>query len=207
MGWWTDRVVPRMVERALRGEEVGHYRAKVCAGLHGTVVELGFGSGLNIAHYPRGVERVLAIEPSDTGWELSSERRTASPVPIERCGLDAQHLGFDDGSVDVVLSTFTLCTIPDPGAAVAEVRRVLRHGGTFHFLEHGLSPEPRVAAWQSVMSPVNTALAGGCHLDRRIDRLMTDGGLLLENLDAGYLALSAPRSQRYGFVGRAAKGD
>ncbi|MDP5228520.1 MULTISPECIES: class I SAM-dependent methyltransferase [Arthrobacter] len=201
MGWWTERVVPRMVDRALRGPEVAPYRRTVCGGLHGTVLELGFGSGLNIPYYPQEVQRVLAIEPSDTAWELSAERRARSSIPVERGGRDAQLLDFDDASVDVALSTFTLCTIPDPAAALAEVRRVLRPGGTFHFVEHGRSPDAGVAAWQNVMSPVNTACAGGCHLTRQIDRLVIDAGLSMENLDVGYLAVPAPMSQRYGFVG------
>ncbi|MFJ3958473.1 class I SAM-dependent methyltransferase [Arthrobacter sp. NPDC090010] len=194
-----------MIDKSLSNPALSSYRSTVCSGLYGQVVELGFGSGLNIGHYPPAVERVAAIEPSDTAWELSAGRRDSSPVPIERQGRDAQSLPCGDGSVDAILSTFTLCTIPDPVAALREVRRVLRRGGTFAFLEHGRSPDRAVAGWQKVIGPLNTRFAGGCHLGRQIDRLIADAGLTLVTGDAGYLDVSAPKSQRYGFVGTARK--
>src|SRR5947207_2197277 len=147
MGFWTDRVVPRITDRALSTAEVMEMRTLVCAGLRGRVLEIGFGSGLNTGAYPAEVDRVDAVEPSDLGWALSAVRRAGSRVPVERVGLDGQRLAAEDGQYDAVLSTFTLCTIPDVDRALAEVARVLRPGGALHFLEHGLAPDGGVERW------------------------------------------------------------
>ena len=143
MGVWTERVVPRLTDRALATGRSVSCATAVCAGLSGRVLELGFGSGLNLPHLPPEVAAVDAVEPADVGWALSERRRARSRVPVERTGLDGQRLAAPDASYDGVLSTFTLCTIPDVAAALDEVRRVLRPGGTFHFLEHGLAPDAR----------------------------------------------------------------
>lgn len=181
MGVYTDRVLPRLIDVVL-GRGVEGLRAEVCAGLHGTVVEIGFGSGRNVAHYPAAVTRVLAVEPSPGGRALAADRIAASAVPVQWVGLDGQRLPLADGSVDTALVTWTLCTIPDVAAALAEVRRVLRPGGTLHLVEHGLSPRPGVAAWQHRLGPVWGRLAGGCHLDRPIPDLLTGAGFELEEL-------------------------
>ena len=204
MGFWGDRVVPRVVDRAGSGPELQELRARACDGLHGRVLELGFGSGLNLRHYPDTVSVVLAVEPSDVGWALSEERRARSPLPVERSGLDGQSLAEDDASVDCVLSTLTLCTIPDATAALAEVRRVLRPGGRLHFLEHGLAPDPGVAAWQRRLDPLQGRLFGGCHLTRDVPALVTEAGLDVDDVEARYLegpAVSRPWT--HGFLGRA----
>ena len=139
----------------------------MCSGLSGRVLEIGFGSGLNVSAYPDAGHRPSsAVEPSDLGWELSAERRSGSAVPVERVGLDGQRLAAADATYDAVLSTFTLCTIPDVATALAEVRRVLRPGGALHVLEHGLAPDPRVAAWQRRLNRLQGRIAGGCHLTR-----------------------------------------
>lgn len=205
MGLWTDRVVPHLVERSLSTSDVMELRTEACASLVGRVLELGFGSGLNVGSYPPAVARVDAVEPSDVGWQMSERRRRGAAVPIERVGLDGQRLGVEDSSYDSVLSTFTLCTIPDLSAALAEVRRVLRPGGAFHFLEHGRSPEPAVARWQRRLDPWERRLAGGCHLSRDIPVLVEGAGLEVAVLSAAYLA--GPRIGRpwtYVFSGRAA---
>jgi ubiquinone/menaquinone biosynthesis C-methylase UbiE len=162
-------------------------RREVCAGLSGRVLELGFGSGLNIDAYPPAVTAVDAVEPSDVGWRLSEERRARATVPIQRVGLDGQRLDAPDASYDAVLSTFTLCTIPDVRAALAEVRRVLRPGGRVHVVEHGLAPEPRVVVWQRRMEPLQKRMAAGCHLTRDVPALLTEAGLRIERLDQDYL--------------------
>lgn len=187
MGVWTDQVVPRIVDRALDSAQLRQVRARVCAGLAGEVLEIGFGSGLNAPHYPAAVTRVVAVEPSDVGWRLARSRLAEAAVPVQRAGLDGQALPLADHSVDAALSTFTLCTIPDVGAALAEVRRVLRPGGALHFLEHGRAPDVGVRRWQERLEPVQRRLAGGCHLGRPIDRLLRDAGFRLERLQQGYL--------------------
>jgi len=162
-------------------------RREVCEGLAGRVLEIGFGSGLNIAAYPAAVTAVDAVEPSDLAWEMSADRRARSGVPVERVGLDGERLDAADASYDAALSTFTLCTIPDVASALAEVRRVLRPGGVLHVLEHGLAPEPKVAAWQRRLNGLQGRIGGGCHLNRDAPALMVDAGLTVERLDQAYL--------------------
>ncbi|MRJ76612.1 methyltransferase domain-containing protein [Aeromicrobium sp. SMF47] len=188
MGLWTDRVVPHLVERSLSVGEVMERREQLCVELQGRVLEIGFGSGLNIEKYPASVESVAAVEPSDVAWRMSAGRRAASPVRITRSGLDGQTLAEDDSSFDAVLSTFTLCTIPDVDRALREVRRVLRPGGSFVFLEHGLAPGPGVARWQRRLDPLERRIAGGCHLSRDVPALISSVGLQITGLDAHYLA-------------------
>lgn len=200
MGVWSDRVVPRMADRMLSGHEIGELREQACAPLHGRVLEIGFGSGLNIRWYPRAVESVAAVETSDVGWSLSERRRARTDRPIERRGLDGQRLDEPDASYDAVLLTFTLCTVPDPALALAEVRRVVRPEGVLCVLEHGLSPDAGVARWQRRLEPVQRRLAGGCHLTRDIEALVTGAGFEMTHLETSYLegpGISRPWSYGY----------
>jgi ubiquinone/menaquinone biosynthesis C-methylase UbiE len=160
----------------LDNDEVAELRAQACAGLHGRVLEVGFGSGLDVPHYPSAVTSVSAVEPSDIAWRKAAPRVQGGRVVVRREGLDGQRLTLDDASHDSALSAFTLCTIPDAGAALAEIRRVLRPGGRLHFLEHGLSEDPGVATWQHRLTPLNKAMVGGCHLDRPIALMIEDAG-------------------------------
>lgn len=176
MGIWNDRVVPRLVDASLRSHEVGELRTRACAGLRGRVVEIGFGSGLNIRFYPAEVSEVSAVEPSDVGWRLSEPRRGRSAVPVRRSGLDGQHVAEADDSHDAALVTFSLCTIPDPVLALQEVRRVVRPGGRLHFVEHGLAPETGVRRWQRRLEPLQRRTAGGCHLTRDVVAILAEGG-------------------------------
>lgn len=187
MGRWEERVVPHLVDRALDNRFVDRERALVCAGLTGEVLELGFGSGLNTGHYPEAVTRVTAVEPSQRGWDMSADRRGRSPVPVVRGDLDGQRLSAGDASYDAVLSTFTLCTIPEPALALAEVRRVLRPGGALHVLEHARSPQDGVRRWQRRLDPVQRRVAGGCHLTRDVVGLLRDAGFEVRVDRAAYL--------------------
>ena len=186
MGLYGDHVLPRIVNVVCAMKVARPQRERVCAGLHGEVVEIGFGSGLNVPFYPPSVGRVAAIEPADLGWRLARERVDASPVPVERAGLDGQRLPFPDDSFDTALSTWTMCTIPDLEAALREVRRVLRPGGTLHFVEHGLAPDPGVQRWQHRLEPLQKRLFGGCHLTRPMSALITGAGFEIAELDVFY---------------------
>jgi SAM-dependent methyltransferase len=204
MGIWGDRLLPRVLDSMDSAPEITRYRADVCAGLHGTVLEIGFGSGLNVPHYPAEVTEVLAVEPSDTAWTLSGRRREESGVPVRRSGLDGQRLAETDASVDSVLSTLTLCTVPDAARALSEVRRVLRPGGTVHVFEHGVAPDARVERWQHRLEPVQKRVFGGCHLTRDVPGLLTDAGFRLDEVAARYLEV--PRVTRpwsFGYLVRA----
>ena len=206
MAFWTERVVPRIVDRALSTDDVMGLRELACAGLRGRVLEIGFGSGLNTGLCPAEVERIDAVEPSDLGWELSARRRAGSRVPIERTGLDGQRLAAADEQYDAVLSTFTLCTIPDVELALAEVRRVLRPGGTLHFLEHGRAPDAGVERWQHRIDPVQRRVFGGCHLSRDIPALVAGAGLAVGDVLAEYQpGPGVMRPWTFGYLGTAEK--
>lgn len=183
MPFYTDQVVPRLTDKMLGTRAVTELRRRAVDGLHGEVVEIGFGSGLNVPWYPPDVTTVYAVDPSAVARELSAGRVAASAVKVEFVGLDGASLPLEDASVDAALSTFTLCTIPDVAGALNEVRRVLRPGGTFHFLEHGLCPEPDVARNQRRFNGIQQRLCGGCHLDRPIDALIEEAGFELAELD------------------------
>jgi SAM-dependent methyltransferase len=188
MGCYADRVLPRIIDVACGVKTAGPLRRRVCEGLTGEVLEIGFGTGHNVPYYPPTVTGVTAIEPSDLGWRLAGKRVRASSIPVRRAGLDGQSLPFVDDSFDAALSTWTLCTIPDAEAALREVRRVLRPGGTLHFLEHGLAPEedPGVRRWQHRLEPVNKRLFGGCHLTRPTADLVTAAGFTITDMDVFY---------------------
>ena len=202
MGLWTDRLLPRLVDRALATPEVDARRARTLIGAHGRVLEIGFGSGLNLRHYPPEVEQVLAVEPSDVAWRLAGPRMAPGTPPVQRVGLDGSRLPVADGTVDGVVSTFTLCTIPDVATALTEVRRVLRPGGRLHFLEHGRAPEEPVRRWQRRLQPLQSRVVGGCRLDRPIDALVAAAGLEIVELTTGYG--DGPKPFSYLYRGRAA---
>jgi len=205
MAWWTEHVVPRVTDATLRGRAVGESRARTCAGLTGRVLELGFGGGLNLVHLPPEVESIGAVEPSDLGWRLSERRRARSRVPVDRVGLDGQAVAAEDASYDGALCTFTLCTIPDPLAALAEVRRLVRRGGTFAFLEHGLAPDEGTQRWQQRLDPWQQRFAGGCHLTRDPAALVEQSGMRLLEVETGDLpGFSGPAALTFGYLGTAA---
>ena len=187
MGLWERHVLPRIVDKSLGTRDVHALRAKACRPLSGRVLELGFGSGLNLEHLPAEVTELSAVEPSDTAWRLAQPRRDASRVPVTRSGLDGERLSEPDDSFDHVLVTFVLCTIPDHRAALREVHRVLRPGGQVSFVEHGRSPEDSVARWQRRLEPVQKRLAGGCHLTRDPVRDLEAARLKVVDVDASYL--------------------
>jgi ubiquinone/menaquinone biosynthesis C-methylase UbiE len=203
MGIYEDHVLPRVIDVMLGTKAIGKLRARAMEGLSGTVVELGFGSGTNVPWYPSAVDRVLAVDPSEVGQKLSAKRRARSSIPVEFVGLDGQALPIDDASVDNVLSTWTLCTIPDAGAALAEVRRVLKPGGRLFFLEHGLSPDPKVANRQHRWNPVQRRIAGGCNLDRDIGALVAESGLAVDDLAT--FAIPGPKALSWMYAGHGRK--
>ena len=186
MGVYGEQILPRLINVTCGLKAVEPLRRRVCEGLEGDVVEIGFGSGFNVPFYPERVARVAAVEPADLGWKLAAKRLRATSVPVQRSGLDGESLPFEDDSYDSALSTWTLCTIPDVAAALREIRRVLKPGGTLHFLEHGLAPDEPVRRWQHRLEPIEKRVFGGCHLTRPVVQLLTSAGFTISEVDEFY---------------------
>jgi SAM-dependent methyltransferase len=186
MSLYRDHILPHLMDRACGGAELHEWRVSAALGLFGTVVEIGFGSGRSVEAYPPEVTLVYAIEPAAVSRRLAERRIAASAVRVEHIGLNGESIPLDDDSCDCALSTFTLCTIPDVGGALSELRRVVRPGGRLHFLEHGLSPDPSTAAWQRRMEPIQKRVADGCHLTRNPVALVRDAGFEIERVESGY---------------------
>jgi ubiquinone/menaquinone biosynthesis C-methylase UbiE len=205
VGIYERQVVPRFINLFMGTKGFAKLRQRTVGALEGEVLEVGFGSGLNVPHYPDAVTKVYAVDPSEVGRRLAAKRIAESPVPIESVGLDGEHLPLADDSVDAALMTWTLCTIPHPDQALQEIRRVLRPGGRLHFIEHGHAPDPKVQRWQRRLNPVQRRIAGGCHLDRHIDELIADAGFEIDQLKQFYVA--GPKSMSYMYAGQAVSPD
>lgn len=203
MGLYSERVLPHLIDWSCRSADLRPWRARVTAGLTGKVVELGFGSGLNVDFYPGGVELVYAVEPAEVALRLAQKRIEKSGITIDHIGRDAQHIPLESESCDSALSTFTLCTIPDVHLALGEVHRVMRPDASFHFLEHGLADDARVARWQRLLEPLQLRLADGCHLTREPAELVREAGFVIDQVEQRYAA--GPRPWSWITIGVAVK--
>jgi ubiquinone/menaquinone biosynthesis C-methylase UbiE len=184
--WYDERALPRLIDVICSARGLQPLRREVLARCAGTVVEIGFGSGTNLACYPDAVTKLFAVEPSARAVELASERIAASPIDIEVIRGDTPSIPLPDRSVDAAVSTYTLCTVPDPLGTLRELRRVLGPGGTLHVLEHGLAPDQRVQRVQRAYEPLHRRLAGGCHLTRTPTELVTAAGFEIVHTRSWY---------------------
>lgn len=187
MGFYQRRVLPRLIDFALNNRIVNEERRKCLDGVRGRVVELGFGSGLNLRFYPATVERLVAIDPSEDAAKIARKRISSCPFPVEYHASSGERIEAEDESFDSAVTTFTLCTIPNVAAALSELRRVLKRGSHFFFLEHGRAVDAKVAHRQQRWEPVQRRIGGGCHLTRKIDELIADAGFEIRSLESYYV--------------------
>lgn len=193
MGLYSKHIFPRVLEWSLGRAEVSDERRLTLADLTGSVLEIGFGTGLNIPHYPAAVTRLTIIDPELMLPDRVRSRIAGAGIPVEQMQLDASgRLPFDDASFDAAVSTFTLCTIPNPLPALMEIGRVIKPGGPFVFLEHGRSDDARVAKRQDFFNPIHKIIACGCNMNRPIDQIIKQAGLNIVSLDR-YLMPETPR--------------
>jgi ubiquinone/menaquinone biosynthesis C-methylase UbiE len=185
----------------MRNKVASRYRAQLVPQARGTVLEVGVGSGLNLPFYGHGVESLFALDPSEALLKMARSRARAAPFPVDFIARSGEEIPLPDDSVDTVVTTWTLCTIPDPGRALREMRRVLRPRGALLFAEHGIAPDAGVRAWQSRLDRVWRRLAGGCHLTRDAAALVRASGFDIARLETGYA--DAPRVLGFMSVGRA----
>ncbi len=206
MSFYERVVLPRFLNCACGTKPIMKQREKVVPKAEGTVLEIGIGTGLNLPYYdPAKIERVIGLDPSEDAWRMAGDKAKDMPFDVEFIGLPGEEIPLDENSVDTVLVTYSLCTIPDPVAALKGMARVLRPGGQLVFCEHGEAPDEGVRRWQARVNPLWSKLAGGCNLNRPIPSLLGQGGFELAGLEQMYLP-STPRIAGYNYWGSAAPG-
>jgi ubiquinone/menaquinone biosynthesis C-methylase UbiE len=201
MGFYQRRIVPWLTHLSMRQEQLLPFRQQAVGAAEGRVLEIGAGSGLNLPLYRGLVSSVIGLEPSPELLRMARSRASAAVVPVTLLDASAEAIPLDAGSIDTVVTTWTLCTIPDASRALAEMRRVLKVGGTLVFVEHGRAPEPGVARWQDRLDPLWSRLAGGCHLNRKMDDLLTQAGFRIDTLKNP--RLPGPPTHTFLYQGRA----
>jgi len=187
MGFYRNVILPKLCDLSMRNKRLRPYRERVIGAAEGRVLEIGAGSGLNLQLYRSGATEVLALEPDQNLLRMAERNAKNAPRPVTFLEASAEHIPLDDASVDTVVATWTLCTIPDAVGALREARRVLKAAGRRMFVEHGLAPERNVQKWQNGLTPVWMRITGGCHLNRPIAQIIETAGFAIETLDTGYL--------------------
>jgi len=199
MGFYGKYVLPTLIELAMKNKAAQAERVRFVPRASGEVLEIGVGSGLNIPIYGSGVRKLYALDPSAELLRMAGRRAERAAFPVKLLQHPAEAIPLGDGTVDSVVTTWTLCSIPDAAAALREVRRVLRPAGRLIFIEHGRSTDPSVVRWQDRVTPLWRKISGGCHLNRPIDRLLSQGGFKVSELECGYMA--GPRIGAYLYRG------
>ncbi len=205
MGFYDRHILPSLLNVVMGAKPITYQRKKVVPRAEGRVLEIGFGAGHNLPFYdPRKVTHLWALEPSLEYRAKAAERVAQSPIPIEFLDLPGEQIPLEDESVDNILVTYTMCTIPDVRAALSQMRRVLKPGGTMIFCEHGKAPDANVEKWQHRIEPVWKKISGGCHLARPIPELVTEGGFAIGDMETMYLP-GTPRWGGFNYWGSATK--
>ena len=201
MSFYQRYVIPRLTHLAMGQKQLGPFRQRVLGAAEGRVLEIGVGSGLNFSLYRDTVKSVIGLEPSPGLLRMARPRAAAAGVSITLLDSSAEAIPLDSASIDTVVTTWTLCTIPNAPAALGEMRRVLKPGGALLFVEHGRAPEPGVARWQDRLDPLWSRLAGGCHLNRKMDDLITGNGFRMATLTN--VRIPGPRTHTFLYEGSA----
>jgi ubiquinone/menaquinone biosynthesis C-methylase UbiE len=204
MGLYSRYIFPRLMDASLSSLQIQRLRQALLEDVRGSVFELGFGTGLNLPHYPSAIKRIVTADPNPGASALAARRIAQSGIEVDVRTLSGERVPWDDNTFDSIVCTFTLCSIPDPGRAVREMWRILRPSGRFHFLEHGLSDNPGVQWWQRKLTPLQRRIGDGCHLDRDAGALIRSGGFRIERMDNFYLE-KVPRFGGYVYRGVAVK--
>lgn len=187
MSFYEDRILPHLIHLAMRQQNFGPYRQRLVAAAEGRVLEIGIGSGLNLPLYPAAVSEVIGLDPSPKLLARARGAKSTLPYSLRLVNGSAEAIPLAAGSVETVVTSWTLCSIPDIARALDEVRRVLRADGRLVFVEHGRSPDTRVAGWQDRLTPLWRRIAGGCHLNRAIGPLIEKSGFRIEPLHTEYM--------------------
>jgi ubiquinone/menaquinone biosynthesis C-methylase UbiE len=203
MGFYDKLILPRLLDLTMRHNRLTAFRQQAIGLARGLVLEIGVGSGLNLRFYGSAVDRVCGIDPSSELLRLVSKRLADAYVPVSLVRASAEQLPFGDAAFDAIVMTWTLCSIPNPVAALTEMRRVLKPGGRLHFVEHGLSPDPRIAYWQRRFTPCWKRIGGGCHLDRKMDDRIRAAGFGIDEIATGYM--TGPKPWTFMYQGSATK--
>lgn len=186
MGWYDRHILPKLIDTACSQPPMTRLRQRYVAQATGDVLEIGIGSGLNLAHYADDVRSITGVDPAAELTEIAKRRAQEKGLPVEVIGVSGEELPAESNSFDSIVCTWTLCTIPNPYRAVDEMRRVLKPGGQLIFVEHGKSDDRNIAKWQRRVEPLWKKIGGGCHLTRRADELLTDGGFRIDSFESGY---------------------
>lgn len=197
MGFYQERIIPYLVQRAMRQESLVPYRERVVSGAGGRILEVGIGSGVNLRYYGDRAEHVIGLDPSAKLLEVAAEAERRARLSIELVKGSAEMIPLEDKSIDTVLTTWTLCSIPDVNHALSEMRRVLKPNGRLLFVEHGLSPDDKVRRWQEWLNPMWRRVAGGCNLNRAVTQLIEVAGFRIERVDTGYMKGPRPMTFMY----------
>jgi ubiquinone/menaquinone biosynthesis C-methylase UbiE len=205
MGLYADQLVPRLIHFAMRGEKFQDLRRGLVGRAKGRVLEIGIGSGLNLPFYGAEVENVTGIDPSETGLVLAERNAQSTRINVDLIQGGAERVPTSDAMYDTVVSTWTLCSVENVNEVFAEIHRVLKPGGHFLFLEHGLATDQGVARWQHRLTPLMRKVAGGCHLNRPLDKLIAASSLNIDHMETGYM-LPGPRPFVNNFLGSAMRG-
>jgi ubiquinone/menaquinone biosynthesis C-methylase UbiE len=197
MGFYNDVILPRLIDLAMRNKQLRPFRERVIGAAEGRVLEIGVGSGRNLPFYRAAAREIYALEPAPRLVAMARNAPRATTMPVTFIEASAEAIPLDEHSVDTVVMTWTLCSIPEAVAALAEMRCVLRPGGRLMFVEHGQAPDARVRWWQDRLTPVWRRIGGGCHLNRPIRGMIESAGFRIDRIETGYIPGPKPMTFMY----------